>query len=202
TSKLVTWLIDHPVDCIVLFSDDKSAPRPQGKPSGRTKQDICAVIAEVIFKDDADWGQAFSTHPAKFTKPLLLRLKKNYHNQAVKFTQTGNGVALDAEGHSNLLQAVEKEFLWYSDLHGLWKGTPSYTPKSIINSTPGASGGTQLLALVQPKKSSDASSSDPPIHINTTCTGAASESQTIPLPAATAPPTLSSGLEPMQCFGP
>ncbi|KIK80803.1 hypothetical protein PAXRUDRAFT_833331 [Paxillus rubicundulus Ve08.2h10] len=29
TSKLVTWLINHPVDCIVLFSDDKSAPCPQ-----------------------------------------------------------------------------------------------------------------------------------------------------------------------------
>ncbi|KIK77087.1 hypothetical protein PAXRUDRAFT_835122 [Paxillus rubicundulus Ve08.2h10] len=29
TSKLVTWLINHPVDCIILFSDDKSAPRPQ-----------------------------------------------------------------------------------------------------------------------------------------------------------------------------
>ncbi|KIK79958.1 hypothetical protein PAXRUDRAFT_833827 [Paxillus rubicundulus Ve08.2h10] len=29
TSKLVTWLIDHPVDCIILFSDDQSAPCPQ-----------------------------------------------------------------------------------------------------------------------------------------------------------------------------
>ncbi|KAF9220315.1 hypothetical protein BS17DRAFT_787510, partial [Gyrodon lividus] len=50
-------------------------------PSGRTKQEICAVIAEVIFKDDADWGQAFSTYPAKFAKVVqdhLGILKKNY----------------------------------------------------------------------------------------------------------------------------
>ncbi|KIK76218.1 hypothetical protein PAXRUDRAFT_170594 [Paxillus rubicundulus Ve08.2h10] len=196
TSKLLTWLIDHPVDCIVVFSDDKSAPCPQGKPSGRTKQDTCAVITEVIFKDDADWGQAFSTYPEKFTKVIqdcLSTLKKNYCDQAVKFMQTGNGVTLDAEGHSSLLQVVEKEFPWYSDLHGLWKGIPLYTPKSIINSTPGASQDTRLLALVQSKKSSDASSSDPPIHTNTTCTGAASESQTILPPALTAPPTLLSG---------
>ncbi|KIK76535.1 hypothetical protein PAXRUDRAFT_781397 [Paxillus rubicundulus Ve08.2h10] len=70
TSKLVMWLIYHPVNCIVLFSDDKSTSCPQGEPSGRTKQKICPVIAEVIFKDYTDWGQAFNTYPAKFAKVI------------------------------------------------------------------------------------------------------------------------------------
>ncbi|KIK74771.1 hypothetical protein PAXRUDRAFT_174663 [Paxillus rubicundulus Ve08.2h10] len=26
TSKLVRWLVDHPVNCVILFSGDKGAP--------------------------------------------------------------------------------------------------------------------------------------------------------------------------------
>ncbi|KIK78834.1 hypothetical protein PAXRUDRAFT_162950, partial [Paxillus rubicundulus Ve08.2h10] len=125
TSKMVKWLVDHPVNCIVLFSEDKSAPRPEGHASGRTKLEICAVITELVFKDDEDFA------------PLL---KKGYCKQAVKFMQTGNGIVPDLEGH---------KFPWYSDLHSLWGGIPSYTPKTVATSTPGASQGTQLLALIQ-----------------------------------------------------
>ncbi|KIK95825.1 hypothetical protein PAXRUDRAFT_139847, partial [Paxillus rubicundulus Ve08.2h10] len=131
TSKMVKWLVDHPVDCIVLFSEDKSTPCPEGRASGRTKLEICAVIAELIFKDDQDYALLFALHAAKICQSC-------YHEQAVKFTQTGNGIAPDAEGHSNLLQAVKKEFPWYSDLHSLWGGISSYTPKALINSVPGA----------------------------------------------------------------
>ncbi|KIK72720.1 hypothetical protein PAXRUDRAFT_21659 [Paxillus rubicundulus Ve08.2h10] len=112
------------------------------------KVEICMVITEVIFKDNGDWAETFKDHPAKFHKAVqdqLGILKKSYCKQAVKFTQTGNGVMLDAE------EAVENQFLWYSDLHSLWRGIPLYTPKAIVNSTPGASCGMQLLALVQPK---------------------------------------------------
>ncbi|KIK80112.1 hypothetical protein PAXRUDRAFT_159547 [Paxillus rubicundulus Ve08.2h10] len=131
TSKMVKWLVDHPVNCIVLFSEDKSAPHPEGQASGRTKLEICAVIAELVFKDDQDYAPLFALHAAKFAKA-----------QAVKFMQTGNGITPDAEGHSNLLhmskQAVKKKFPWYSDLHSLWGGIPSYTTKALINSAPGA----------------------------------------------------------------
>ncbi|KIK74750.1 hypothetical protein PAXRUDRAFT_174753, partial [Paxillus rubicundulus Ve08.2h10] len=159
TSKLVKWLINHPVDCIVLFSKNKSTPPPEGRASGKTKVEICMVIAKVIFKDDGDWAETFKDHPAKISKAIqdqLGTLKKSYRKQVVKLMHTGNGVMLDAEGHMNLLHkshlfAVENEFPWYSDLHSLWRGIPSYTPKAIVNSMPGASHGTQLLALVQPK---------------------------------------------------
>ncbi|KIK72070.1 hypothetical protein PAXRUDRAFT_22440 [Paxillus rubicundulus Ve08.2h10] len=82
---------------------------------------------------------------------------------------------LDAEGHANLLQAVEKEFPWYSDLHSLWRGILLYTPKAIVNSMPGASHGMQLLALVQPKSAPSA---------------------TTALDAPTATPTASQGVPP------
>ncbi|KIK80824.1 hypothetical protein PAXRUDRAFT_157611, partial [Paxillus rubicundulus Ve08.2h10] len=42
-------------------------------------------------------------------------LKKNYCDQAVKCTQTGNGVALNVEGHSNLLHEIPFNFLIFSD---------------------------------------------------------------------------------------
>ncbi|KIK74741.1 hypothetical protein PAXRUDRAFT_19588 [Paxillus rubicundulus Ve08.2h10] len=70
------------------------------------KVEICMVIAKVIFKDDGDWAETFKDHPAKFSKAIqdqLGTLKKSYHEQVVKFTQTGNRVMLDAEGHANLL---------------------------------------------------------------------------------------------------
>ncbi|KIK83853.1 hypothetical protein PAXRUDRAFT_152985 [Paxillus rubicundulus Ve08.2h10] len=119
TSELVKWLINHPVDCIVLFSENKSAPQLEGRALGKMKVEICMDIAKVIFKDNGDWAETFKDHPA------VGNLKKSYCKQAVKFTQTGNGVMLDAEGHTNLLQAVEKEFPWYSDLHRLWRGIVS-----------------------------------------------------------------------------
>ncbi|KIK75840.1 hypothetical protein PAXRUDRAFT_784346, partial [Paxillus rubicundulus Ve08.2h10] len=85
---------------------------PEGRALGKTKVEICTVIAEVIFKDDSDWVETFKDHPMKFSKAVQNRLgtylfakllKKSYREQVVKFTQTWNGVRLDAEGHANLL---------------------------------------------------------------------------------------------------
>ncbi|KIK72378.1 hypothetical protein PAXRUDRAFT_799078 [Paxillus rubicundulus Ve08.2h10] len=106
TSKMVKWLVDHPINCIILFSEDRSAPHPEGWASGRTKLEICAIIADLIFKNDEDYAVLFATHAAKFAKAVqdcLRTLKKGYHEEAVKFTQTGNGIALNSDGHSNLL---------------------------------------------------------------------------------------------------
>ncbi|KAF9234059.1 hypothetical protein BU15DRAFT_79468 [Melanogaster broomeanus] len=191
TSKMVKWLVDHPVDCIVLFSEDKSTPCPEGRASGRTKLEICAVIASLVFKDDEDFAPLFVLHAAKFAKAVQDRLgtlKKGYREQAVKFKQTGNGIAPDSEGHSNLLQAVKKEFPWYSDLHSLWGGISSYTPKAVITSTPGASRGTQLLALVQKKDSSNAAAScDPSVVDHPAATTPDVQATTAPSPTPSDP---------------
>ncbi|KIK74138.1 hypothetical protein PAXRUDRAFT_176566, partial [Paxillus rubicundulus Ve08.2h10] len=70
TSKMVKWLVDHPIDCIVLFCEDRSAPCPEGWASGRTKLEICGVIADLVFKNDEDYVPLFATHAAKFTKAV------------------------------------------------------------------------------------------------------------------------------------
>ncbi|KAF9226100.1 hypothetical protein BS17DRAFT_765175 [Gyrodon lividus] len=125
TSKMVKWLVDHPIDCIVLFSKDKSTPWPEGQASARTKLEICAIVADLVFKNDKEYGLLFAMHTAKFAKAI--------------------------QDHLGIYEVVEKGFLWYSDLLSLWWGIPSYTPKAVINSTPGASWGTQLLTLIQNK---------------------------------------------------
>ncbi|KAF9220544.1 hypothetical protein BS17DRAFT_820630 [Gyrodon lividus] len=147
---MVKWLVDHPVDCIMLFSEDRSAPHPEGRAPGRTKLEICAVITEVVFKDDKDYAQLFALHAAKFTKAVqdhLGILKKAYHEQAVKFTQTGNGIVPDSEGHSNSMCGR--------------KGISM----ALVNSAPGASQGTQLLSLVQNKSLPNATASSSPFAV-------------------------------------
>ncbi|KAF8833049.1 hypothetical protein BDN67DRAFT_1021658, partial [Paxillus ammoniavirescens] len=145
TSKLVRWLVDHPVDCVVLFSKDKGAPRPEGQAS------------ELI--DDVG---TFPLPPFIYSiTRLWYSLKKKYRDQARKFHQTGNGVAPkeisegDAE-YNNLL-----DFPWFSDLHGLWKGIPSFSPKAAITATPGVRRGAQLLSIIKTK--STATSDDSPL---------------------------------------
>ncbi|KIK74280.1 hypothetical protein PAXRUDRAFT_20038 [Paxillus rubicundulus Ve08.2h10] len=74
TSKPVKWLVDPPVDCTMLFSENKSTPRPEGRASGKTKVEIFTVIAEVTFKDDSDWVETFKDHPMKFSKAVQYQL--------------------------------------------------------------------------------------------------------------------------------
>ena len=65
TSKMVGWLVDHPADCIVLFSEDKGAARLQNRAHG-TKQEIYNVIARVVFEDDVKYGAHYPGAPHKF----------------------------------------------------------------------------------------------------------------------------------------
>ncbi|KAF8835632.1 hypothetical protein BDN67DRAFT_984497, partial [Paxillus ammoniavirescens] len=166
TSKLVRWLADHPVDYVVLFSGDKGAPRPEGRAS----------------ESIGDIG-TFPLPPFTYSiTRLRYSLKKKYCDQARKFHQTGNGVAPkeisegDAE-YNNLLgtffsttsttsvnsraDAVLADFPWFSDLHGLWKGIPLFSPKAAITATPSVRHGAQLLSIIKTKPT--ATSDDSPL---------------------------------------
>ncbi|KIK79581.1 hypothetical protein PAXRUDRAFT_160954, partial [Paxillus rubicundulus Ve08.2h10] len=68
TSKIVQWLVDHPVDCIILFLEDKSTPCPQGQPSGSNKQEIYGVITKIVFNGDPEYGGLFMLQLAKFSE--------------------------------------------------------------------------------------------------------------------------------------
>ncbi|KAF8833047.1 hypothetical protein BDN67DRAFT_986288 [Paxillus ammoniavirescens] len=72
TNTLVEYLLIHPADCHILFSDKNTGnltPQPQTtttKPSGHTKKDIQAVVAKVIFEGDMSYGEGYHKIPDKF----------------------------------------------------------------------------------------------------------------------------------------
>ncbi|KIK90729.1 hypothetical protein PAXRUDRAFT_831442 [Paxillus rubicundulus Ve08.2h10] len=52
----------------------KCTPHPEGRASGRTKLEICAVIADLVFKNGEDYAPLFAMHAAKFAKAVQDRL--------------------------------------------------------------------------------------------------------------------------------
>ncbi|KAF9220936.1 hypothetical protein BS17DRAFT_768997 [Gyrodon lividus] len=118
---------------------DKGTPHPQGRPSGSNKQEIYGVIAKIIFDGDPEYGVLFTSQPSKFAEVL-----KNSNRPAMALTITEG----DPE-YNNLLESILVAFPWYTDLHGLWKGIPSISPKAAINSTPGPLCGAQLLSTIK-----------------------------------------------------
>ncbi|KAI6098843.1 hypothetical protein EDD16DRAFT_1718331 [Pisolithus croceorrhizus] len=145
----------------VLFSEDKNAPKPHGRPHS-TKLDVYGAIADAMFKDDVKYADSYVSTPHKFHDSVAHRLehlKSKYHEYAAWFVQTGNGVDHCILGtgpaYDNIL-----EFPWFSDLHGLWRAIPSYSAKPIT-STPGIQCDAQLLSLVQKSVAMDIATSPP-----------------------------------------
>ena len=71
TDKLVSWILNHPADCNILFHDRLSnSPTltlsPEERPSGNNKKDITAVITKHIFKDDLAYSVLYPSDPGKF----------------------------------------------------------------------------------------------------------------------------------------
>jgi len=79
TDKLVSWILNHPADCNVLFHDHllNSPPpvlSPEERPSGKNKKDITAVIAKHIFQDDLAYSVLYASDPGKFTLSVTNQL--------------------------------------------------------------------------------------------------------------------------------
>ncbi|KAI6033519.1 hypothetical protein BKA83DRAFT_4043072, partial [Pisolithus microcarpus] len=139
TSKMVKWLVDHPADCVMLFSEDKNAPKSHGRPHS-TKLDVYGAIADAVFKDDTKYATSYVSTPNKFRDSVTHRLehlKSKYREYAARFVQTGNGidhrVLETGPAYDNVLQRVLSEFPWFSDLHGLWRAIPSYSAKPVTS---------------------------------------------------------------------
>ncbi|KIK14354.1 hypothetical protein PISMIDRAFT_117199 [Pisolithus microcarpus 441] len=157
---MVKWLVDHPADCVMLFSEDKNAPKSHGRPHS-TKLDVYGAIADAVFKDDTKYATSYVSTPNKFRDSVAHRLehlKSKYREYAARFVQTGNGidhrVLETGPAYDNVLQRVLSEFPWFSDLHGLWRAIPSYSAKPVT-SVPGVCRGTQLLSLIQKPMAAD-----------------------------------------------
>ncbi|KAF9232943.1 hypothetical protein BU15DRAFT_80663 [Melanogaster broomeanus] len=160
TDTLVEYLLTHPADCHVLFNDKNTGnttSKPQEiveKPSGRTKKDIQAVIAKIIFEHDSAYAEAYQATPDKFQVCVgnrLTTLKATYRKYRARFKQSGEGIIPGHPKYSNLLETVNAEFPYYDDLHALWEGNPSYDP-DLVSSEPKKNHAEDFLSLVKTKK--------------------------------------------------
>jgi hypothetical protein len=70
--RLVQHLLVHPADCRVLFFSNATRSHPDGDtPSGKDKQEICAVIAKAVFEYDVEYIALYVEFPGKFRDSTL-----------------------------------------------------------------------------------------------------------------------------------
>ncbi|KIK33754.1 hypothetical protein CY34DRAFT_60753, partial [Suillus luteus UH-Slu-Lm8-n1] len=145
TNRLVDFLIEHPVDCAILFSSDgkKTAIREtDGHTLGSGKNEIHTVIAEVVFTDDAQYAGMYATNPSN--------LRNKFHNVCAEFESMGVGIVpIDSETSVNLHRKYEKEFPWYNQLYTIWGSHPAFATKTL-SSKPGVNHTSDLFGLTHP----------------------------------------------------
>ncbi|KAG2089449.1 uncharacterized protein F5147DRAFT_780618 [Suillus discolor] len=155
TTILINHLTTHPPDCRILFYSDgkKAMPNVDDAPSGKDKNEIHDVIAKLIFATHPKYKTTYHQDLKKFRVSVANRitaLKNKYKKCKAKFSATGAGVVpLDATTSNNLLDEVNAELPWYTDLDSMWHSIPSFAIKSH-SSRPGVDHAGNLYALVQP----------------------------------------------------
>ncbi|KAG2360013.1 hypothetical protein BDR07DRAFT_1378290 [Suillus spraguei] len=118
TSKLVDFLISNMANCHILFSGEgkkPTNPNIEGPPSGKDKNAIHAVIAEVIFSDDKVYAGQYAANQTRFHDSVANHIAVLWN----KFSK------------------VNKEFPWYDNLYKIWGSNPSFAAK-MTSSKPGA----------------------------------------------------------------
>ncbi|KAI6103434.1 hypothetical protein F5141DRAFT_1217069 [Pisolithus sp. B1] len=158
TRDLLTWILQHPADCAVLFNEmmDENI---LGKPHSWWKKDINAVIANTIFHHDRQYGESYAAHPAK--------LKNKYQQHASRFKSTGEGISPNDPNHQNLhhtcslslssclcslsvfnLEKVLVEFPFWDECDQLWHSNPAYDAR-VFNVTPGTNQTGDFLSIIK-----------------------------------------------------
>ncbi|KIO03306.1 hypothetical protein M404DRAFT_145860 [Pisolithus tinctorius Marx 270] len=172
TDILINWLLTHPTNQRILFSDKittVSPPSPDKGPVGHNKKEVQAIIAEVIFKNDPYYKDMYMAGPAK--------LKGSYRKCHACFKQSGEGIMPGHASYANLhhklsinlvglqslmcmiTEAVLNTLPWYDDLHSIWQGNPSFD-SDPINSELDKNCTEDFLAIVQNKSSGMQKTSD------------------------------------------
>ncbi|KAF9230850.1 hypothetical protein BU15DRAFT_68840, partial [Melanogaster broomeanus] len=109
TDCLLSWLLERPADCAVLFYDKASGETStptDARASGQHKKDIYPVIAKVLFEKDPIYGSAYASQPDKFSSAVQSRLstlKTKYRAQCGRFKATGAGVKPGEPAYQNLM---------------------------------------------------------------------------------------------------
>jgi hypothetical protein len=77
TNKLVHFLTNNPADCRILFSSEGKKPADpdiEGPPSGKDKNAIHAVMAEVIFSGDHIYAAQYAANRIRFRDSVANRI--------------------------------------------------------------------------------------------------------------------------------
>ncbi|KAI6021075.1 hypothetical protein EDC04DRAFT_2939419 [Pisolithus marmoratus] len=151
TEKLVQWLLTHPANCRILFSDKNLGdllPLPVERPMGHNKE-VQLIITEVVFGDDPVYKDM---QLPQYAESNLLK------ESCTVQTIWGRDHTWPSEVcQSSLLcmhtEAVLSNFPWYDDLHSIWQGNPSFDPEPI-NSEPNKNHAEGFLAIIQNKTAS------------------------------------------------
>ncbi|KIN98422.1 hypothetical protein M404DRAFT_97961, partial [Pisolithus tinctorius Marx 270] len=135
TEILVQWLLSHPANCRILFSDKNSGDLPPSLSStsterlvGHNKKEVQAMITQAIFEDDSIYKDMYTASAAKFQVSM--------GNQC-------RGLCVHTD-------VVLNNFPWYDNLHSIWPGNPSFDPKPF-NSEPNKNYAEGFLAVIQNK---------------------------------------------------
>ncbi|KIO14035.1 hypothetical protein M404DRAFT_18293 [Pisolithus tinctorius Marx 270] len=142
TEILVQWLLSHPANCRILFSNKNSGDLPPSlsststeRPVGHNKKEVQAMITQAVFEDDCIYKDM---------------LKASYRKCRVRFKQSGEGIIPGHPKFANLHDVVLNSFPWYDDLHSIWQGNPSFDPEPF-NSEPNKNHAEGFLAVIQNK---------------------------------------------------
>ncbi|KIO05092.1 hypothetical protein M404DRAFT_25706 [Pisolithus tinctorius Marx 270] len=160
TEILVQWLLSHPANCRILFSDKNSGDLPPSlsststeRPVGHNKKEVQAMIAQAVFEDDSVYKDMYTASAAKFQVSVgnrLNTLKASYRKCRARFKQSGEGIIPGHPKFANLHDVVLNSFPWYDDLHSIWQGNPSFDPEPF-NSEPNKNHAEGFLAVIQNK---------------------------------------------------
>ncbi|KAF9230946.1 hypothetical protein BU15DRAFT_82987 [Melanogaster broomeanus] len=154
TENLISWLLSHPADHVILFYDKKDCiaqggTGTQSKPSGNMKKLVQAAIAKKLFENDPIYGALYASHQDKFAVAVqsrLATLKGKYRTQSDKLKSTGAGI--NPGDHQNLIQQIRATFPYFDDCDTMWRGNPSYDSQ-LFNSSPSADRSGDFLSLIQ-----------------------------------------------------
>ncbi|KAI6024362.1 hypothetical protein EDC04DRAFT_2606530 [Pisolithus marmoratus] len=132
TRDLLTWILDHPADCAVLFNK-KIDQSVLGKPHSMQKKNINVVIGDSLFHHNHHYADL---------------LKNKYQQQASRFKSTGEGIDPNDPNHWNLHEKVLADFPFWDECNWLWHDNPAYNAR-VFNAIPGANWTGDFLSIIK-----------------------------------------------------
>ncbi|KIK86888.1 hypothetical protein PAXRUDRAFT_152523 [Paxillus rubicundulus Ve08.2h10] len=145
TEKLISWLLSHTPERVVIFYDKKDCSRqectgPQSKPSGSTKKLVQAAITKELFETDPTYGTIYASNQEKFALAI-----QSYSNQLMLVSALVTDPAHQNLMHESYLSSV---FPYFKDCDAMWCNNPSYNSRPF-NFSPSTDCSGDFLSLIK-----------------------------------------------------